>query len=127
MRSLAEMAGCFGQVRENSRLTNGGRQTRDSVEPASSDRWRILAVNIVPHRLEQVGIGMKCRIEQPIAQFLDPGNEVGEQSETVCKSSATARDDDKLLVHRGLAAPCQRVRRGRQIITAQAHARAAVK
>ena len=118
-----EMTGGFGQVREKPRLANRRGQARDSIEPTTSDWRRILAVNVVPHRLEQMGVGMERGVEQPISQFLCPGNEIGEQSEAVCESSATASDDDKLLVHRGLA-KTWRKRQGRQIIGAQAHARA---
>ena len=68
---------------EDSGLADSRGETRDYVQPTASSRGWVLAPNVVPSRLKQMGIGVERGIKQAIALFFSPGNEIGEQGHPV--------------------------------------------
>ena len=56
-------------MREDSGLADSRGEPRDDVEPTAPTRAWVLAVNVLPGRVKQMGVGMEGGIKQTIALF----------------------------------------------------------
>ena len=71
-------------MREDSGLADSRGEPRDDVEPTAPTRVWVLAVNVLPGRVKQMGVGMEVGIKQTIAMFFGPGYEGSEQDDPIC-------------------------------------------